>query len=225
MIKEIKDYIISNANNKLSDFNNKLIKTSLPIYGIKIPELRKLALNIARNDYHLFLEECDNSSYEMTILEAFVIGYARMSLEERFFYLDRFIPKIDNWAVHDGLVSTLKFTKNNMKEVYEYLGKYVDSKKEYEVRFVAIMLMSYYINDEYIDNNLAIVKKLYAKEYYAKMGVAWFLTTAASKYENKVFNYLENEVDKEIVSMTIRKIRDSYVVSSEFKNKVLQLKK
>ena len=87
------------------------------------------------------------------------------------------------------------------------------------------MLMSYYINDEYIDNNLAIVKKLYAKEYYAKMGIAWFLATAASKYENKVFNYLESEVDKEIVSMTIRKIRDSYVVSSEFKNKVLQLKK
>ena len=225
MIDQIKNYIASNASNKLSSFNSKLIKTNSPIYGVRTPLLRDIAKKIASGVYKLFLEECDNSSYEITLIEGFVIGYAKMSLDEKFYYMDRFIPKIDNCVVHDGFVSSLKFTKKNPTDMYEYLMKYVNSKKEFEIRFVAIMLMSYYINDKYIDNDLDIISRLDIHTYYAKMGVAWFLSRAASKYKNKVFEYLLKEKDKQLISMTIRKIRDSYLIDQEFKDQIMQLKK
>lgn len=83
MINQIKKYIASNASNKLSSFNSKLIKTNSPIYGVRTPLLRDIAKKIASGVYKLFLEECDNSSYEITLIEGFVIGYAKMSLEKK----------------------------------------------------------------------------------------------------------------------------------------------
>lgn len=225
MLKEVKEYIINNSSDKVANFNNRIIKTGLPMYGIKTPVLRSLAKEISKSDYKKFLDECDNSSYEITLLEGFVIGQAKMSLEDRFYYMDRFILKIDNWAVHDGFVSSLKFTKKNLDEMYNYVLKYVSSNKEYESRFVSVMLMSYYINDEYISKDFEIISKLNIDDYYAKMGVAWFLATAAAKYSDMVYEFLKKEEDSELIKMTIRKIRDSYLIDQEFKDEVLKLKK
>ncbi|MGM9970925.1 MAG: DNA alkylation repair protein [Anaeroplasmataceae bacterium] len=225
MIDEIKKYLNDIANDEYCLFSNKIIKTNLKILGVKTPVLRDLAKKIAKNDYELFLSENDYSSYELALLSAFVIGYAKMENEKRLDYIEAFIPKIDNWAVHDGLVSSLKFTKKNKELVFEFLKRYIKSKKEYEVRFVAIMLMDYYLCDEYIDEDFKILKSLYTKDYYAKMGVAWFLATAAINYSDRVYIYLKENNDLDILNMTIRKIRDSYRIDPFFKEKVLELKK
>ena len=224
MIDEIKIRLDELKTIDYKNFSNKLIKTKLTILGIKTPILRDMAKDIAKNNYKDFLENNDYSSYEITLLEAFVIGYAKMDLDERFKYLDKFIPLIDNWAIHDGLVSTLKFSNKNKEEVFNYLLKYINSNKEFEQRFVSIMLMSYYLCDEYIEKAFEIIRKIQAKEYYSKMGIAWFLATASIKYKDRVYDYLKNINDKEIILMTIRKIRDSYRIDNSFKNKVLELK-
>lgn len=223
MIEDIKRYLEENANNNYKEFSSKLIKTKYSILGIKTPILRDLAKRIAKDDYKLFLEENDYSCYELVLLEAFVIGKAKMNNEELFYYLDRFIPLIDNWAVHDGLVSSLKITNKIKEEMLKYLKKYITSKKEYEVRFVAIMLMSYYLEDKYIDFDFEIISQLYIDAYYSKMGVAWFLATAAISYFDLVYNYLFNINDLELKKMTIRKLRDSYRIDNEHKEKILEI--
>ena len=192
MIDEIKIRLDELKTIDYKNFSNKLIKTKLTILGIKTPILRDMAKDIAKNNYKDFLDNNDYSSYEITLLEAFVIGYAKMDLDERFKYLDKFIPLIDNWAIHDGFVSTLKFSNKNKEEVFNYLLKYINSNKEFEQRFVSIMLMSYYLCDEYIEKAFEIIRKIQAKEYYSKMGIAWFLATASIKYKDRVYDYLKN---------------------------------
>ncbi|MDE5868582.1 MAG: DNA alkylation repair protein [Anaeroplasmataceae bacterium] len=224
MIEEIKQILNQESKENTKEFNQKILNTKLPILGVNTPFLRQYAKQICKQDFRLFLKECDRSSYELTLLEAFVIAGAKMSIDERFKLLDEFIPIIGDWAVHDGLVSSLKCSKKYPKEMLEYILKYKDSTKEFEVRFVAVMLMVYYLNEEYADKAFEVVKTLKANDYYAKMGIAWFLATAMIEYPEKVYSYLDNTSDKDIILMTIRKVRDSYRVSPMDKEKILQYK-
>lgn len=225
MIEDIKKWLIENSDNKLSEFSSSLIPNSLQIIGVKIPVLRNKAKEIIKGDYELFLKECDDSSLEICLLEAYVIGTAKMTKEKRALYLDKFIPKIQDWAVNDGLVSSLKCIKNDYQFWFHYLLKYQDSSKEFEVRFLLITLMSYYLTDEYIDLTIEVVKKVKVNAYYSKMGLAWFLATALAKQEVKIIALLEECLfDKEVITMTISKIRQSFRISDEMKEYVLKYK-
>lgn len=64
------------------------------------------------------------------------------------------MPQIDNWAVCDSFCNTLKCTEKNKKEMWELLDSYVNSGKEYQERFVAVMLLSYYVEENYLEEAL-----------------------------------------------------------------------
>ncbi len=225
MIEIIQDQLNAMATVKIKEFNERIIFTPLPKLGVKIPDLRMLAKKIVKGDYLAFLEECDESSFEMKFLEGVVIATAPLPLETKFEYLDRFIPTIRDWAIHDGLVSSLKCSRRYPKEMLNYILKYRNSNQEFEVRFVAVMLMTYYLKDEYVQEAFDIVKCLNLSTYYAKMGVAWFIATAIINYQELALDFLKETKDAELITMCIRKIRDSYRVNDDIKNKVLEFKK
>lgn len=225
MIKEIKQQLNELATPKTQNFSKKLIPNSLPILGCKFPDLRKLAKEICKKDYTLFLKEYDASSFELQLLYAYVISAAKMSEEERRAYLRDFVPKIQDWAVCDGLISSLKCTKKYPKEMLEFILEYKTSHSEFEVRFLAEMLMAYYLTEEYVDLAVDIVLSLDITAFYAKMGVAWFIATLMINYKEKAFDVLKNLEDPVTVGMAIRKTRDSYRISKEVKEEVLFYKK
>lgn len=225
MIEIIQEQLNAMATLKTKEFNERIISTPLPILGVKTPDIRKLAKDIIKGDYLTFLEECDGSSYEMKLLEGIVIATAPLTLETKCVYLDRFIPTIRDWAIHDGLVSSLICCHRYPKEMLKYILKYRTSTNEFEVRFVAVMLMTYYLKDEYVQEAFAVIKTLNLNTYYAKMGVAWFIATAMINYQELALTFLKETQDAELIAMIIRKIRDSFRVNEEIKNKVLQLKK
>ena len=125
---------------------------------------------------------------------------------------------IDNWAVCDCVCSTLKFINKNKAEFLEYLKKYMYSSREYEIRFAAVILMDYYIDDEYVDFTVEYLKSIKSDYYYVNMAVAWALSVAIVKYRDKVMPLIESGcLTKEIHNMTISKIRDSFRVDKETK--------
>ena len=78
--------------------------------------------------------------------------------------------------------------------------QYADSRREFEVRVVAVMLMSHFLNDDYIDRVIEVLNHLYTGElpekndfYYAKMGVAWAIATIAAKYPEKCLKYMKSK--------------------------------
>lgn len=225
MLEKIKEELISLATESQKKFNEKLVPNALPILGVKIPEIRKLTKKICKEDYIQFLREYDASSFELQMLYALVIATAKMPIKTRLEYLKIFLPTIQDWAICDSLVSSLKCTKVNLDIVLSFLKEYQESQNEFEIRFVAVMLMQYFLEDAYVEQALQMIKKLYLKSYYAKMGVAWFIATLMNRYEKQAFELLTYFDDIEIKSFTIRKIRDSYRITDEVKEKVLQFKK
>ena len=210
---DIREELFKNQDLKYKEFHSKLLPTvnSDKIIGVRIPQLRKMGKALTDDNFQW-------DYYEEIMLHGFYIGYAKLSYEERIALLDNFVPKIDNWAVCDCVSSTLKFINKNKAEFLEYLKKYMQSDKEYEIRFAIVVLMEYYIDDEYSDLAVNYFKSIKSDYYYVNMAAAWALSVAFVKYREKVLPLIENNVlTKEIHNMTISKIRDSFRVDKETK--------
>lgn len=212
---------------KYKEFHSSLCPNVDNIIGVRIPELRKLAKQIAKENPKEFIENpVKKQYYEEIMLEGFVIGYMKATLEEKLHYLDNFIPEIDNWAVCDCTASTLKFIDKYKKEVWEYMQKYINSKKEFEKRFAIIILMDYYLTDEYIDKVLEIYNKIDSDQYYVQMGIAWAISVCFVKYREKTRKILHNNnLSTFTHNKSIQKIIESTRVDKETKEELKKIKK
>lgn len=188
-------------------------------FGISIPELRKYAKKIAQN-YKEFAEINDNSTFELRMLHAFVLGYAKDDIKTLLRYFKRFVPYVNDWAVNDSLCQNFRISRKYPKEVWDFLMKYKDSKKEFENRIVAVILLSHYLNDEYIDRVIDVLDGLNTDDYYSQMGVAWAFATIMGFYPEKCLSYLNSKechLNSITRKKTYQKIRESLRVPDEIK--------
>lgn len=189
-------------------------------FGISIPELRKVAKRIARENYKEFLERNKNETYELRLLHAYTIGYVKSDIKTLLGYFEEFMPLADDWALNDALCQNFTAARKYPKEVWDFLMKYKYTSDEFESRKVSVVLLSHYLNDEYIDKTLTVIQELNTNDYYSSMGVAWAIATAMGKYPEKCLNILKPEIcklDKETLKRTLQKIRESYRVNDEIK--------
>lgn len=201
---------------KYRDFHSALVPNidKEQIIGVRLPELRKIGKKLTDNNF-------DWHYYEEIMLHGFYIGYAKLSYEERISLLTEFIPYINNWAVCDCVSSTLKFVNKNRSDFLEFLKPYMNSQKEYELRFVVVMLMDYYLDDKYLKFTVDYLSKIKSDYYYVNMAVAWALSVAFVKDSNLVLPLIENYVLEPFVhNKTISKICDSYRVDKPIKEKL-----
>ena len=225
-MNNIREQLFKKQDLKYKEFHSSLCPNVDKIIGVRIPQLRIMAKEIAKSDYKDFLENAQDEYYEELVLQGLVIGYAKISIEETFEYLKKFVPKINSWAVCDTTCSNLKITKKYMQGMWEFLEQYINSDKEYEIRFALVMYLNYYLTDEYIDEILQKIDKIENKEYYVQMAIAWLVSFAYIKQKEKTEIYLKkNNLDKFTLNKSIQKICESYRVSDEDKQKLRKLKK
>ena len=221
-IKEIREELRKLSGNN-AELYDKLNPTAKPSAGVRVPDLRKLAKELAKEDYRWFLEHNPMDTFELEMLQGLVIGYAKDDVKPILTYLKKFIPHIHDWAVNDITCQTFQIARKYPEEAYQFFMKYKHSKKEFEVRVVAVMLMSHFLTEEYIDRVLQVLDELYAEEYYAKMGIAWAVATAAAKFPEKVYSYMistENHLSDWTFQKALQKMRESYRVDNALVDKI-----
>ena len=212
---------------KLNQIKKELNNIKRTTFGISIPELRKFAKKLAKDNYKEFIENNDFSSFELKLLHAFTIGYIKDDINTLIKYFKAFIPIVNDWAINDSLCQNFKAARQYPKVFWNFLMKYKNSKKEFESRIVSVCLLSHYLNDEYIDNVIEVLDKLNTDDYYSKMGVAWAIATIAGKYPNKCINYLKStncHLDKSTYNKSLQKMRESFRVSKEIKELTKKMK-
>ena len=225
-MENIRKKLFEKQDVKYKDFHSNLCPNVDKIIGVRIPQLRIMAKEIASSEYKEFLENAQDEYYEELVLQGLVIGYAKISIEETFEYLQKFVPKINSWAVCDTTCSNLKITKKHMQEMWNFLGQYINSDKEYEIRFALVMYLNYFLTDEYIDEILQKIDKIENKEYYVQMAIAWLVSFAYIKQREKTEVFLQkNNLDEFTQNKSIQKICESYRVSKEDKERVRKYKK
>lgn len=225
-INDIITELNKEKTNNYKEFSSKLIPSSKPILGVRVPILRTIAKKIVKDDPISFLENNNFSYYELEMLHAMVIGYMKTDILTKIYYADKFIPIINNWSVCDTFCQTFKDTLIYPSEVMKLLKKYLSSKKEFELRVVVVMFLSHYLNDEFVDDVIKIVDTIKHDGYYYKMGAAWLIATIMAKYPSKCFEYLENNnLDDFVINKSIQKMNESFRVSIENKQKALKYKR
>lgn len=205
-------------------FSSGLIPGVQNMLGIRIPQLRKLAREVVKGEkeagesLRACLEWKEPLFFEEKQLQAFVIGYSKVEIEEISESLRRFIPTVDNWSVNDALCSSLKIARKYPEEIWNLLMEYKESESEFEVRVVAVTLLAQYLVPEYIDRVLEVLGSLPVRGYYTSMGIAWAFAAAWAKFPEKTKKYLtSHSIDKETYRKTLQKCIESYRVSQEDK--------
>lgn len=215
------------ADEEYRKFHTGLCPKSSEILGVRVPILRNFAKEIVKEgNIEEYLENALDNSYEEILLQGMVLGLWKTNIENFSKYLEKFIPKINSWAVCDVSVAGFKITKKNMEYMWDFLQKYLKSNKEFELRFAIVMLLDFYITDEYIDKVLQILNNIENDEYYVKMAVAWTLQVAFVKFPNETMKLLKNnKIDDWTYNKALQKIIESYRVDENTKNEIRKMKR
>ena len=185
---DVRQELLNSADINYKEFHKKLVPTvdENKIIGVRIPQLRKIGKKLEDNSFEWYF-------YEEIMLHGFYIGYKKLDYKERLALLDEFVPRIDNWAVCDTFCNGLKKIKNNKEQMWNFIQKYLKSKKEFEVRFAVDIILQYYIDANYIDKVLKILSKIKHEGYYAQMAVAWAYSICFVKFYDKTKKFFEEK--------------------------------
>lgn len=217
-------YLYSFQNLKYKEFHKKLILTD-DLIGIRTDILKKIAKEIAKNDYKAFIKNNRHILYEENIIHGLLLGYLKLDFNDLKILIDNFLPFINNWAVCDLTVSNLKIFIKNKEDGFNEIKKYLKNSNTWINRFGYVLLLNYYIDDKYIDKIFKLCKN-YKDEYYVKMSIAWLISMCYIKYKDKTIEYLNNnELDKWTYNKAIQKIVESNRVSKEEKEVLRKMKK
>ena len=225
--EEIRQELIKLADDKYRSFHSNLCPGVENILGVRLPLLRKIAKNLSKEeDYHNYLNNDDTKYYEEIMIKGLIIGYLKTDNENRFNYIKNFIPKIDNWAICDSFCNNLKFTKKNINEVWNFILPYTSSENEFDIRFAVVMMLNFYIIEDYIDDVLNTLNNIHHDGYYVKMAVAWAVSYAYIDFPEKTLAFLKNNnLDNFTYNKSLQKIIESTRVSKEDKDLMKSMKK
>lgn len=207
-------------------FHTSLVPGLTKMMGVRIPILRELAKKAAKEDYYGFIEDFQPEIYEEVMIRGMMIGYAKFSMEEQKRELKKFIFLINNWAVCDSCCTTYKFMKKNQEEWFSFLEPYLNSSQEYKIRFAVVCLLDFFVQEAFIDRILNCFSDIHHEGYYVKMAVAWAVSVCYVKFPEKTEKFLlKNTLDDFTHNKAIQKIRESYRVSKEEKERLNQWKR
>lgn len=223
----IRKQLLELAEPSYQKFSSNLLPGVDNLLGVRIPLLRKLAKSIAKGDWRAYLHNACEDTFEETMLQGMVIGYAKADTDELLRYVSNFIPKITNWSVCDSFCSGLKklYVQDSLS-LWEFLQPYITDHREFFVRFGVIMLRCYYLDDAHIDHVLALLAAIRHDGYYAKMAVAWALCDAYIVFPEKTSHYLKpNQFDALTYQKALQKMLESRCIDTETKKQIRKQKR
>lgn len=210
---------------KYAQFQSKLTPTIPPekIIGVRVPELRKLAKSILREQGNAeFLLQLPHEYYDENILHSLLLSEMK-DYETCVSYVDRFLPYVDNWAVCD-LLSPKIFAKNK-ETLMGKIREWSASAQPYTCRFGMEMLMTHFLDADFRPEYLEIPASVRSEEYYVNMMIAWFFATALAKQWEAAISYIQqNRLSLWCHNKTIQKACESYRITAEQKEYLRTLK-
>ena len=228
MKQKIKKKLFELSDEKYKQFHGSLCPGTENIIGIRVPLLRKYAQELFEGkDWKQTIEQIDNQYYEEIMLQGMLIGQAKNEdINTILKYVEKYVPKIDNWAICDTFCAGLKITKKYKKEMWNFIKKYLKSDKEFEIRFAIVMILDYFIDKEYLQKDFEIFEKIKYDGYYAKMAIAWAVSICLIKYYDETMRYLHtSKLDNWTYNKAIQKANESYRISDDKKQVLRKLKK
>ena len=226
MGNKIRQDLFAMQDLKYKEFHGSLCPDMYNVIGVRIPKLREYAKELYKCN-NLKDIKIEDKYYEELVIQGMLIGFqTKAPIKEVIKQVEEFIPKINSWAVCDTFCAGLKITKKYQTEMFKVIKEYLKSTQEYQVRFAIVMLLNYYINDQYIDQVLQILDNVKLDKYYVQMANAWAISICLIKYYNKTLDFLNTtKIDDFTYNKGIQKAIESYRITNEQKEYLRTLKR
>ncbi len=227
---EFVELLKSLADAEYKKFHSSLVPTddSDSFIGVRMPKMRELGKEISKGNPRSFLAVCKCGYYEEKMVRGIVVGLIKPKDFGDFTALaDSQLPFICNWALCDCFCSGLKYVKKCRAEFFEHIkSRYLNSANPWKVRVALVLMLNYYLDDEYIDEVLRLTDGVSLDHYYVKMAQAWLIATAVAKCREQTLDYLKHaNIPDDTFNKAVQKSVESFRVDDETKAYLKTLKK
>lgn len=212
------------AEEDFRTFQQRIIPGCGEILGVRSPDLRMIAGQINASEYrNAFLDDVPHETLEENVMHAYIISEIR-DFEEWKRRIAAFLPYVNNWEVCD--VMSPKICRKHPEETRELIAGWLRDTHPYTVRFGAVLLMKYFLDDQFRTDDIDALKEIASDHYYVQMGIAWYLATALAKQYESTVPYIEAErFSVPVHNKAIQKAVESFRVSDEHKAYLKTLKR
>lgn len=201
-------------------FHAGLLNSGLPVIGLRVPHLRKMAAEIAKTDGVGFLAHCGRDTYEERLLYGLVAAALPVSYADFLPYCDFYTEQlVENWAHCDVFCASLKKRIHGReRDFFAYLEKYLQSENPWAMRVGLVLLLNHYLTEEYLEESLLRMDAVRSDAYYVQMAKAWLLATAWAKERERTHAFLAvHPQDAALMRKFVQKACDSTRISKEDK--------
>ena len=225
MLNNIQKELLKCQDDDYKLFVQKLIPNCDNIIGVRMPFLKHMAKGILKNNQDETYLLNEPVYLEEALLQALIIGFKTQKNFD-FKKVKAFVSKINNWAVCDTFCTYLKGIRLSPKEGMDFILGYLNSSKEFEVRFALVVLLFHFSTEKYLPFIFKVLDDFSHQAYYASMGAAWLLSICFIKYPEQTLVYLnESKLDVQTFNRAIQKICESKAVDKKWFSSLRALKK
>lgn len=202
---------LAQGNESYAAFNQRIVNTKMPVIGVRVPDLRRLARELAGDmsaaDISRLLAAPSNL-YEYVLLCSLLINRAKISDEEAIKLTQQYLPRVDSWAHIDIFVEKKRRFAGEVW--WDFALECLQSEAEFTVRYGVISLMTNFLDESHINQVFAALRRIKHDDYYVKMALAWLYATAAVNFFELTLAELENEhIDAWTRNKAYQKMRES----------------
>ena len=202
---------LAEGNESYADFNRRIVNTKMPVIGVRVPDLRRLARRLAPDMSAVEISElltAQNESFDYVLLCGLLITHARLDDLVAINLTKQYLPHVDSWAHIDVFVE--KKQRFAGEAWWDFALECLQNKAEFTVRYGVVSLMTNFLDEAQVDRVFAALRNVKHDGYYVKMALAWLYATAAVRFFELTLAELENEhIDAWTRNKAYQKMRES----------------
>ena len=202
---------LAEGNESYATFNQRIVNTKMPVIGVRVPDLRRLARELAPNMSAADISELltvQDKSFDYVLLCGLLITHVRIDDQTAIDLTKQYLPHVDSWAHIDIFVE--KKRRFASKVWWNFALECLQNEAEFTVRYGVVSLMTNFLDEAHINQVFAALRNVTHDGYYVEMALAWLYATAAVNFFEKTLAELENEhIDTWTRNKAYQKMRES----------------
>ena len=224
---KIQEILFKYQDEKYADFSAKLVPTLSrdAFIGIRSPNYKNIIREmncLPAEEKENFFKDLPHKYHEENCLQIALINKIK-NYDECLAALENFLPYINSWAVSDGLNPPV--LKKNRMQLLPKLELWIKADEPYIKRVGMLLLMKYFLDDDYKAEYLELPTSIRSDEYYVNMMTAWLFAEALVKQWDTAITFIQNKkLDTWTHNKAIQKACESFRVSDERKDYLRTLK-
>ena len=152
---------LAQGNESYAAFNQRIVNTKMPVIGVRVPDLRRLARELAPDmsaaDISKLLT-AQNKSFDYVLLCGLLITHARLDNQTAIDLTKQYLPHVDSWAHIDIFVEKKRRFAGEIW--WDFALECLQNEAEFTVRYDIISLMTNFLNEAHIDQVFAALRNV-----------------------------------------------------------------